>query len=99
MSNIQILHILKTHYLGKIHCPNTTPEPITGEVGLPIIKMYLLSVKKNQNNEATATFIKMKRGLIRAQLAKKTNSLKKHFCPTLADLKSPAKLATNVTEQ
>ena len=58
MSNIQILHILKTHYLGKIHCPNTTPEPITGEVGLPIIKMYLLSVKKNQNNEATATFIK-----------------------------------------
>ena len=98
MSNMQILHVPKTQYLGKIHCLNTTLEPITSDVGFPIIKMYLLSVN-NQNNEATATFIKMKRGLIRAQLAKKTNSLKKHFCPTLADLKSPAKLATNVTEQ
>ena len=60
---MQILHVLKAQYLGKIRCLNTTPESITGDVGLPRIKIYILSATTVK--PMNVSFIKMKRGLIR----------------------------------
>ena len=54
---MQISHVLKKQYPGKIRCLNTNPEFLTGDVGLPRIKY--------QNNEAIASIVKMKRGLTR----------------------------------
>ena len=64
MSNMQISHVLKRQYLGKIRCLNTTHESITSEVVLKCT--HAARARRLMHTDENVVEKTMKRGLIRA---------------------------------